>query len=72
MMRAQESGEEVAQSRNLNAMNVCRSRPFVKSRDRARLARVDAHVTISATVRELACLIRMFVTSRINCVAYRI
>ena len=52
----------VAQALRVVAMGARRSQTFIGARHRARLARKDRPVAITATARELACLIYLMVT----------
>ena len=52
----------VGQALRMAAMSARRSQTFIGARHRARLARKDAPVAITATARELACLIYLMVT----------
>ncbi len=45
------------------AMSARRSQTFIGARHRARLARKDAPVAVTATARELACLVYTLVTN---------
>ena len=53
---------KVAQALRMAAMSARRSQTFIGARHRGRLARKDAPVTITATARELACLIYTLIT----------
>ena len=52
----------VAQALRMAAMSARSSQTFIGARHRARLARMDTPVAITATARELACLIYLMVT----------
>ena len=52
----------VGQALRMAAMSARRSQTFIGAKHRARLARKDAPVAITATARELACLIYLMVT----------
>ncbi|MXY35025.1 MAG: IS110 family transposase [Boseongicola sp. SB0676_bin_33] len=60
--RAPKAINKVAQSLRMAAMSARRSQAFIGARHRGRLARKDAPVAITATARELACLIYTLVT----------
>ena len=60
--RAPKVVNKVAQSLRMAAMTARRSQTFIGARHRGRLARKDAPVAITATARELACLIYTLVT----------
>ncbi len=53
----------VAQALRMAAMSARRSQTFIGARHRARLARKDAPVAVTATARELACLVYTLVTN---------
>ena len=52
----------VGQALRMAAMSARRSQTFIGAKHRARLARMDTPVAITATARELACLIYLIVT----------
>ena len=52
----------VGQALRMAAMSARRSQTFIGAKHRARLARKDTPVAITATARELACLIYLIVT----------
>ncbi len=60
--RAHKAVNRVGQALRMAAMTARRSQTFIGARHRARLARKDAPVAITATARELACLIYLMVT----------
>ncbi len=60
--RAPKVVNKVAQSLRMAALTARRSQTFIGARHRGRLARKDAPVAITATARELACLIYTLVT----------
>ena len=60
--RAHKAVNPVGQALRMAAMSARRSQTFIGARHRARLARKDAPVAITATARELACLIYTMVT----------
>ena len=60
--RAHKAVNPVGQALRMAAMTARRSQTFIGARHRARLARKDAPVAITATARELACLIYLMVT----------
>ena len=60
--RAPKVVNKVAQSLRMAALTARKSQTFIGARHRARLARKDAPVAITATARELACLIYTLVT----------
>ena len=60
--RAHKAVNQVGQALRMAAMTARRSQTFIGARHRARLARNDAPVAITATARELACLIYLMVT----------
>ena len=60
--RAHKAVNPVGQALRMAAMSARRSQTFIGARHRARLARKDAPVAITATARELACLIFTMVT----------
>ncbi len=60
--RAHKAVNPVGQALRMAAMAARRSQTFIGARHRARLARKDAPVAITATARELACLIYLMVT----------
>ncbi len=53
---------KVAQALRMAAMSARRSQTFIGARHRARLARKDAPVAVTATAREIACLACTMVT----------
>ncbi len=60
--RAPKVVNPVAQALRMAALGARRSQTFIGAKHRARLARKDAAVAITATARELACLIYLMVT----------
>ncbi len=60
--RAQKAVNPVGQALRMAALSARRSQTFIGAKHRARLARKDAPVAITATARELACLIYLMVT----------
>ena len=60
--RAHKAVNPVGQALRMAAMSARRSQTFIGAKHRARLARKDAPVAITATARELACLIYLMVT----------
>ena len=60
--RAHKAVNPVGQALRMAAMSARRSQSFIGARHRGRLARRDAPVAITATARELACLIYLMVT----------
>ena len=60
--RAPKAVNKVAQSLRMAALTARRSQTFIGARHRGRLARKDAPVAITATARELACLIYTLIT----------
>ena len=60
--RAHKAVNPVGQALRMAALSARRSQTFIGARHRARLARKDAPVAITATARELACLIYLMVT----------
>ena len=60
--RAPKTVNKVAQSLRMAALTARRSQTFIGARHRGRLARKDAPVAITATARELACLIYTLIT----------
>ncbi len=60
--RAPKVVNPVGQALRMAAMAARRSQTFIGAKHRARLARKDAAVVITATARELACLIYLMVT----------
>ena len=60
--RAPKAVNKVAQSLRMAALTARRSQTFIGARHRGHLARKDAPVAITATVRELACLIYTLIT----------
>lgn len=60
--RAQKAINPLGQALRMAAMSARKSQTFVGAKHRARLARKDTPVAITATARELACLIYLMVT----------
>ena len=60
--RAHKAVNPVGQALRMAAVSARRSQTFIGARHRARLARKDTPVAITATARELACLIYVMVT----------
>ena len=60
--KAQKVVNPVGQALKMAAMTARRSQTFIGAKHRARLARMDTPVAITATARELACLIYLMVT----------
>ncbi len=60
----------VGQALKMAAMTARRSQTFIGAKHRARLARMDTPVAITATARELACLIYLMVTKGQEYVEY--
>ena len=60
--RAHKVINPVGQALRMSAMTARRSQTFIGAKHRARLARKDKPVAITATARELACLIYLMVT----------
>ena len=60
--RAPKAVNKVAQYLRMAALTARRSQTFIGARHRGRLARKDAPVAITATARELACLIYTLIT----------
>ena len=60
--RAHKVVNPVGQALRMAAMSARRSQTFIGAKHRARLARKDTPVAITATARELACLIYLIVT----------
>ena len=60
--RAPKAVNPVGQALRMAAMSARRSQTFIGARHRGRLARKDSSVAITATARELACLIYLMVT----------
>ncbi len=60
--RAHKAINPVGQALRMAAMSARRSQTFIGARHRARLARKDTPVAITATAREIACLIYLMVT----------
>ena len=60
--RAPKAVNPVGQALRMAAMTARRSQTFIGARHRGRLARKDSPVAITATARELACLIYLMVT----------
>ena len=60
--RAHKVVNPVGQALRMSAMTARRSQTFIGAKHRARLARKDKPVAITATARELACLIYLMVT----------
>lgn len=60
--RAPKAVNQVGQALRMSAMSARNSQTFIGAKHRARLARMDKAVAITATARELACLIYLMVT----------
>ena len=60
--RAPKAVNRVGQALRMSAMSARNSQTFIGAKHRARLARMDKAVAITATARELACLIYLMVT----------
>ena len=60
--RAHKVVNPVGQALRMSAMTARRSQTFIGAKHRARLARKDKPVAITATARDLACLIYLMVT----------
>ena len=60
--RSHKAVNRVGQALRMSAMSARNSQTFIGAKHRARLARMDTAIAITATARELACLIYLMVT----------